>query len=217
VNVPNDTSGSSGVRTTERLGPRLHVFLCLLLSILLRSRPHRAGQPPAIPQQTPPRCCRSARQSSRVLHHSGAMALAHALPRLLISQTLASPALRRRSCTLALRSSRLRLFLPPLPLPLSLAPLPPPHPCAATAAAEVDLPSHDADDAASAPPPPPETLEEFQIRPLLAGWMPPRYLWRAIAAFIIAGQVTLHLPTSPFFSCTTSAPCQWGTSTARCI
>jgi len=142
------------------------------------------------------------------------MALAHTLPHLclLLSHPLSSASpLLRRSCPLALprssRSSRSlqHLFLPPLPrLPtklklLSRGPHSPPHLHATTAAAEVGLPSHDGDDAAaaaataSATPPPAETQEEFQIRPLLAGWMPPRYLWRAIAAFIIAGQVYLRL------------------------
>jgi hypothetical protein len=41
-------------------------------------------------------------------------------------------------------------------------------------------------------PPPPASVveeEEVQSKPFLANWKPPRYLWRALAAFIIAGQV----------------------------
>jgi hypothetical protein len=58
----------------------------------------------------------------------------------------------------------------------------------ASAVTEVGVPNKDGD-GASIPAPAPEILEELDTRPMLAGWMPPRYLWRAIAAFIIAGQV----------------------------
>ncbi|KAG0571250.1 hypothetical protein KC19_6G222600 [Ceratodon purpureus] len=130
--------------------------------------------------------------SFRVLLHL-AMAMAQALPRWLLSGPLHIPphphAHLRCARAPLLSSLRLRnpLSVCPLP-PLLRGPLPS-QPCATTAPAEVDLPSQDDDAAASAPTPPPETLEEFQSRPMLAGWMPPRYLWRAIAAFIIAGQV----------------------------
>lgn len=120
------------------------------------------------------------------------MAQAHALPRLLVSHAVPSPG---PSCLLALRSSRLRSLQLPLqqqqPLRLSTSssvPLRPPR--ATSAAADV---SHDAsDDAASAVPSSEPAREEITIRPLLAGWTPPRYLWRAIAAFIIAGQVVIR-------------------------
>ncbi|KAG0571249.1 hypothetical protein KC19_6G222600 [Ceratodon purpureus] len=133
--------------------------------------------------------------SFRVLLHL-AMAMAQALPRWLLSGPLHIPphphAHLRCARAPLLSSLRLRnpLSVCPLP-PLLRGPLPS-QPCATTAPAEVDLPSQDDDAAASAPTPPPETLEEFQSRPMLAGWMPPRYLWRAIAAFIIAGQVVIR-------------------------
>jgi len=44
-------------------------------------------------------------------------------------------------------------------------------------------------------PPPPASVveeEEVQSKPFLANWKPPRYLWRALAAFIIAGQVIIR-------------------------
>ncbi len=43
----------------------------------------------------------------------------------------------------------------------------------------------------SLPPPPTSVVEEEEVqsKPFLANWKPPRYLWRALAAFIIAGQV----------------------------
>ncbi|CAM6007730.1 unnamed protein product [Sphagnum balticum] len=48
------------------------------------------------------------------------------------------------------------------------------------------------EDGATVPTPLPLSLEEVQSRPLLGSWKPPRYLWRALAAFIIAGQVVIR-------------------------
>lgn len=72
----------------------------------------------------------------------------------------------------------------------------------ASAVTEVGVPNKDGD-GASIPAPAPEILEELDTRPMLAGWMPPRYLWRAIAAFIIAGQV----PQEALASSKLSLPC----------
>ncbi len=61
----------------------------------------------------------------------------------------------------------------------------------AVGAKAVGPPSNE--DGATIPVPPlPASVveeEEVQSKPFLANWKPPRYLWRALAAFIIAGQV----------------------------
>ena len=76
----------------------------------------------------------------------------------------------------------------------------------ASAVTEVGVPNTDGD-GASIPAPAPEMLEELDTRPMLAGWMPPRYLWRAIAAFIIAGQVPQEtLAFFKFFSSIVAIP-----------
>jgi hypothetical protein len=120
--------------------------------------------------------------------------MAQALPRGLLSgppRTSLQPHahLRRTPAHLHRACSPLALR-PSLSLPRSHDPRLPAHSRAATADAQVNVPSQDDDAAISAPTPLPEP-HEFQTSPLLAGWMPPRYLWRAIAAFIIAGQVPL--------------------------
>lgn len=131
------------------------------------------------------------------------VAMAQAMPRLLSHPTPTLASVRRTWSSSSdghLRSkSSVPLRVPALPQPLACSvpawrgPLRISHVRAANAAAaEVDLPSQDDDDGARGPTPSPETLEEFETRPMLAGWMPPRYLWRAIAAFIIAGQVIIR-------------------------
>jgi hypothetical protein len=59
-----------------------------------------------------------------------------------------------------------------------------------TAAVATTLAATTNEDGATVPTPLPLSLEEVQSRPLLGSWIPPRYLWRALAAFIIAGQVS---------------------------
>jgi hypothetical protein len=59
-----------------------------------------------------------------------------------------------------------------------------------TAAVATTLAATTNEDGATVPTPLPLSLEEVQSRPLLGSWKPPRYLWRALAAFIIAGQVS---------------------------
>jgi hypothetical protein len=59
-----------------------------------------------------------------------------------------------------------------------------------TAALATTLAATTNEDGATVPTPLPLSLEEVQSRPLLGSWKPPRYLWRALAAFIIAGQVS---------------------------
>jgi len=59
-----------------------------------------------------------------------------------------------------------------------------------TAAVATTLAATTNEDGATVPTPLPLSLEEVQSRPLFGSWKPPRYLWRALAAFIIAGQVS---------------------------
>ncbi|CAK9215799.1 unnamed protein product [Sphagnum troendelagicum] len=61
-----------------------------------------------------------------------------------------------------------------------------------TAAVATTLAATTNEDGATVPTPLPLSLEEVQSRPLLGSWKPPRYLWRALAAFIIAGQVVIR-------------------------
>ncbi|KAH9571489.1 hypothetical protein CY35_02G096600 [Sphagnum magellanicum] len=61
-----------------------------------------------------------------------------------------------------------------------------------TAAVATTLAITTNEDGATVPTPLPLSLEEVQSRPLLGSWKPPRYLWRALAAFIIAGQVVIR-------------------------
>jgi hypothetical protein len=59
-----------------------------------------------------------------------------------------------------------------------------------TAAVATTLAVTTNEDGTTVPTPLPLSLEEVQSRPLLGNWKPPRYLWRALAAFVIAGQVS---------------------------
>jgi hypothetical protein len=61
-----------------------------------------------------------------------------------------------------------------------------------TAAVATTLAATTNEDGATVPTPLPLSLEEVQSRPLFGSWKPPRYLWRALAAFIIAGQVVIR-------------------------